>query len=352
MKLMNMKRFGATLLAGALALSLSVPAFADDPPNTTTTITGSYAAITLAVTVPSTGTASINPYGLPVELKSGTDDDEQVDATISGQQIVSAPLLISNQSSVALSVSADVVGVATGDAVLIEDASAVDTEADGAIAKNIAAIFEAFAAPGFEGAVADLEEADINEAFAALDSANAALTAPVLEETEDVESTTTEGTLVLREADDEGIAQDGGMAFIRLSGNVAKNPTEAWATEDGFTATIAFTFEVSEYVGTVELTAAESVAAGSTAKVTVSGLPDSVKVKYDTIVWTSSKTTAVTVANGTKAPAAADNGLVALSALTGTVTGVKSGSTKSVITVEFEGNDGITYRGSVQIKCG
>lgn len=340
MKYMNMKRFGAILLAGVLALSLSVTAFADDV-NTTTTITGEYAATTLAVTVPETGSAVINPYGLPIELKAGSGDDE-VTATISGEQITTgAPLTISNQSAVALAVSATVTGAEVGDAKLVE---ALPTDGDAAALKNVAARFEAFAAPGIDGASA---AEDLVEPFAALKSEDAVLTAAVL-----TDDTTTEGTLVLREGDDEGVAQDGGVAFIRLAGEVTKTPEEAWATTDGFTAAIVFTFEPSEYVGTVQLTAAESVAVGATAKITVSGLPESVKVKYDTIVWSSSKTAAVTVANSTKAPAAADNGLVALSAVTGTVTGVKSGSTKSVITVEFEGSDGITYRGTAQVKCG
>lgn len=55
MKFMNKKRFGSTVMAGALALSLAAPAFAAN--NTSTTITGAYADIPIAVSVPTTGTA-------------------------------------------------------------------------------------------------------------------------------------------------------------------------------------------------------------------------------------------------------------------------------------------------------
>lgn len=347
MKFMNLKRFGAVAMTGALALSLTAPAFATGT-NYTTTITSTYQAITLNVTVPTAAAASINPYGLPVELKNAGGDE--VLATISGEQItLGAPQKISNESSVALAVTAEVTGTVDSNSgvVLIADATAVDTaNTDGDVLKNVAAKFEAFSAPGIDG---NTSADDLSVPFGALKSENAVLTAPVL-----TDAHTTTGTLVLREGDvsdpDAPVAQDGGVAFIRLSGNVAKKPTTAWATTDKFTATIAFTFEPAEYVGTVTVAGAESVAAGATAKLTVSGLPQGVTVKYDSIKWTSSKETYVTVANGTKAPTTGDT--VAENTVTGTVTGVKTSSTKSVITVEFVGSDDITYRGTMEVKCG
>lgn len=360
MKFMNKKRVGTAIMAGALALSLAAPAFAAD---NETVITSEFKAITLNVTVPATGGASINPYGLPVNLTheegSGADKKTVIDGTISGEQItVGAPLMIYNGSTVALAVSAEVTGEAdtNGAVVLIEDATKVDAEETtgdntGKVLKNVAAKFEAFPAPTFEGVANDWEVADKNVAFAALKSEDAVLTAPVLAADADGNGKMTTGTLVLREGDEDGNPQAGSAAFIRLSGSVAKKPSEAWAAADKFTATIAFTFEPSEYTGTVTVAGAESVAAGATAKLTVSGLPDGVKVKYDTIKWTSSKETYVTVANGTKAPASGTT-TVDATALTGTVTGVKTSSTKSVITVEFVGSDDITYRGSMEVKCG
>lgn len=354
MKSMNLKRFGAAALSGAMALSMAAPAFAA---GNQTVITSAFEAITLNVTVPATGTAKINPYGLPVDLKTGED----VDATIKGEQItIGTPLYIINKGTTALAVSAEVTGEATagGGVVLIEDATKVDVaetteDGSGNVLKNVAAKFEAFPAPEVAGAADDITgaSADINVAFAGLKSENAALTAPVLEPAdENAGGTTTTGTLVLREGNAEGDAQVGSAAYIRLSGSVAKKPTEAWATADKFTATIAFTFEPAEYVGSVQLAGNDTVAASATAKLTMSGLPDGVKVKYDTIKVTSSKETYVKAVNSTKAPTAPATDVEA-SAVTVTVSGVKTSSTKSVITVEFVGSDDITYRGTMEVKC-
>lgn len=372
MKFMNMKRFGATLMTGALALSLAAPAFA-----ASTTITGAYEAVDLSVTVSQTGTALINPYGLPVNLTHTEDSEPVVDGTISGEQITTAaPLTIANGSKVALAVSATVTGEEVGDAKLVSDLNAgVTTGENAETPKNIVAKFEAFAAPGIDGGtIADAAttisgsttpdeknakyaaETALNEAFAALKSENAVLTAPVLTDASDAT-----GTLVLREGDDDGVAQYGGVAFFRLSGQVQKNPTTAWSEgdstaspavdADGFTATIAFTFEPSEYVGTVELSAVESVAVGGTAKINVT-MPTGVKAEYNTIKWTSSKTANVTVVDSSKKVAGVSGAADTADSVVGTVSGVKAGSTKSVITVEFKGTDGITYRGTTEVKCG
>ena len=63
MKFLNKKRVASAALAGALALSMAAPAFASQ-----SVITGNYKEIRLAVTVPTTGKAVINPYGLPIAL--------------------------------------------------------------------------------------------------------------------------------------------------------------------------------------------------------------------------------------------------------------------------------------------
>lgn len=104
MKFMNLKRFGATVMAGVLALSMAVPAFAaDNTPAGQVTITGSYQDIEIAVSVPTTGTAQINPYGLPVDF---TLSDTITKLSISGEQITTAPLSIRNQGTTKLSVNA------------------------------------------------------------------------------------------------------------------------------------------------------------------------------------------------------------------------------------------------------
>lgn len=351
MKSINMKRLCTLILAGVLALSLAAPAFAAD-----TVITGGYEEVDLDVTISETGKAIVNPYGLPVDLKAS--DDTTIQATITKEQVTTAaPLTIVNASAVALSVSAKVTGTETGDAKLVPalDANVTETSTP----KNIVARLEVFAAPGIVGADFDAIEgsdatakdaalAKLNKAFAALKSDDAPLTAPVL-----TTASISEGELILR-AGKDGAAQDGSVAFFRLAGEVVKNPTTDWAEAsgpvagDGFTATIAFTFEPSEYVGTVELKAPASVGAGSTATVTVD-MPAGVKAVYDTIKWESSAPANVTVADATTAPA---EGATDVTAVSGTLTGAKAGNTAATITLEFEGDDGIIYRGTAQVKCG
>ena len=128
MKFMNLKRFGATVMAGVLALSMAVPAFAaDTTPAGQVTITGKYEDIPISVSVPTTGTAQINPYGLPVDF---TLSDTITKLSISGEQITTAPLSIRNQGATKLSVNAtlavDTSG--TGNGVSVKKADLTATE--------------------------------------------------------------------------------------------------------------------------------------------------------------------------------------------------------------------------------
>lgn len=108
---MKIKQTLSLALAGALSLALAAPAFAaDDAPNTTTTITGTYQAITIDVTVPETGTVVVNPYGLPVSFTKSDDTEVK----ITGQQITTAPMAIRNNTDLDLTVSVTVTGTAKG----------------------------------------------------------------------------------------------------------------------------------------------------------------------------------------------------------------------------------------------
>lgn len=103
MKFMNMKRFASLVMASVLALSLAIPAFAADAPAGQVVISGSYEDIPISVSVPTTGTAQINPYGLPVEFALS---DTITKVSVSGEQITSVPLSIRNQGATKLSVNA------------------------------------------------------------------------------------------------------------------------------------------------------------------------------------------------------------------------------------------------------
>lgn len=321
MKFMNMKRFASTAMAGALALSLAVPAFAAGGQ---TVIAGTYEAIDLSVTVPATGKAIINPYGLPYKLNA--------DNSVSGQQITTAaPLLIQNKSAVALVVTANLKGEASTGVTLEDNTASTDytIETD----KKLRVEFQAFEADGVDTNNATDMDVLIPK-FIALEDGDAALKGDVTTTAGDAT-----GNLVLREGKD-GELQNGGAAFIRLSGEVAKKAE--WATTDTFTATVAFTFEPGAYsksageidAGSVDL--ANFAAANSPATLSLTpALPTGVTAT--STEWTSSDEACVKVTKNT-----ADANKASL-------THVAAGSAK--ITVTIEGSDGVTYITSVDVTA-
>lgn len=127
MKFMNMKRFASLVMASVLALSLAIPAFAADAPAGQVVISGKYEDIPISVSVPTTGTAQINPYGLPVEFALS---DTITKVSVSGDQITSAPLSIRNQGATKLSVNATLAVDTTGtdNGVIVKEADLTNTQ--------------------------------------------------------------------------------------------------------------------------------------------------------------------------------------------------------------------------------
>lgn len=258
MKFMNMKRFASTVMAGVLTLSLATPALAAE--KNTTNIAGTYTPITLAVTVPSTGKAIINPYGLPYTL-SETD-------SISGQQITTgAPLTVQNRSSVALSVSAKITGeVPTGSGFAFDTSAPADTVTD----KKGYVLFQMF--PAMNLTEANLEDTSILiGGFAQLKDEDALPATAAVVGTTAVDVT---DILTLREGKD-GELQKGGAAYFRLAGNVAKKAD--WQTTDTFSVKVAFSFEPTEFVknaGTLAATNSGDVSQIGVTATTVKLTPD------------------------------------------------------------------------------
>lgn len=322
MKFLNKKRIASAALAGALALSMAAPAFA-----TNTTITGNYNEIKLSVTVPSTGKAIINPYGLPYTLG---------ESTISGEQITTgAALTIQNKSAVGLKVGAKITTTPTN-GVTIDTSKMTDPSTENT--KRLYVAFEAFPADSIAGDAA-ADTAVLNAAFAALKSEDAVLTV-ALDSTQEVTAAKASGKddLVLREANADGELQKGGAAFFRLAGQAAQGAT--WAKEDGFTAAIAFTFTPTAYTkpaGTLT-TAAQSLDTTTTTTTTATlalNLPDKVTAKK--VEWVSAKPTQVEVVDATTGLGTAS---VAIKA---NITAKATTSSAVKITVNITGSDGIIY---------
>lgn len=228
---MKGKKLLSLALSGVLAASLAIPAFA-----TSTNITGAYEDIEIAVLVPTTGTAQINPYGLPVKLTTANK-------SIVNEQIVTKPLAIANKSEVDLAVSASVVATANGDLKFVEAAPLAGDTSKSAFVylqmKPERTLLESALnteKTGFTDTVLDTAAAAWKQAY----NADKDL---VLNGRE--AGSSKENMVFLKKASTTGgnvtIAQGGGAMF-RLSGSVVSNPREAWTESDGFNATVAFTF--------------------------------------------------------------------------------------------------------------
>lgn len=360
MKFMNMKRFGAVAMAGALTLSLAAPAFAaTSTPAGQVVISGTYEDIPISVSVPTTGTAQINPYGLPIDF---TLSDTITKVSISGEQITSAPLSIRNQGTTKLAVNAtlavDTSGTNNGVSVEKTDLTAAKDGKQINLALQVAGLNDA------KYAVSSLDttlEDNIIKAFA--DSAT--WTSAKTLKAEDTAAGTALADATVAKSSSAlaalGAATVGAgdlvtygrdsIAVFRLTGKVNETPQkikaagssdkidDPWTTNDKFSATVVFKFKpYKEATLTLSATATSIAASGAsnTAVVTATfGAGDTglTVTKYD---WTSGTTaTAGCTAGGTAA------------ATTTTVTGAAAGTTeiKCVATL----SDGTTKEATINI---
>lgn len=262
----NMKqRVISGAMAGVLAVSLAVPAFAAGK---STKVTGTYKDIPISVVVPTTGTVTINPYGLPVNVEKS--DGKLV--AFSGQQITSAPMAIKNQGSVSLAVGASVTGaLKTGSTMTLAAATTKgDSSASPAVpAATTKTAFVKLQVAGLSGntwkvadddALADkiIEEAAKNATW------TAAQDGPVVElgKTNNSDPDTPLATLLPAVMDPttgefstyNGTTSGSSIALFRLSGDCVTAPkkgtgdaatADPWTSKDGFDTTIAFTFTPS-----------------------------------------------------------------------------------------------------------
>lgn len=320
MKFMNMKRFGATVMAGALALSLAVPAFAA---GNTTVIEGTYQDIPIAVQVPTAGTAQINPYGLPVSITKG--DKTKVD--IVGQQITSRPMSIKNQGTIPLAVDATLAVEPKGDAEIGVAASGTFTPTGKTmqVMLEVAGLNDrALALPSDDKTLEDLlidrfvndsswSNAEELEAPAAPKGTKFAAITPA--------SDTELAELGAATVDGKDITYGPkSIALVRLTGTLLEAPTKTdggntvadpWKETDGFTANVVFTFKPADKIR-ITVTAPTAAGAGATlsanpssawegTEVTLTSTPPSANpthVPTYSVVGTADATKVVTVTNG------------------------------------------------------
>lgn len=250
------KRVLSGIIATASAVSMVLPVFAAGT-NTNTEITGTYSAPEIAVTVPPTGTAVINPYGLGMEVPTRANAD--VKKTVVGQ-IATAPLFIANESSLKLSVGASVVGEIVsrgeGDTSIPLKFAATTTKGVGSDPNE-----EGYVAPATAKSVyVTLQVA--NSTVATTDADPDTLFDAVLDKyildaswTEAAKKELVVGT---REVKGEDLAtlevptldtdgsvtnyKSGSVVMFRLTGDCTEAPKVAWDDKDSFKVNVAFTF--------------------------------------------------------------------------------------------------------------
>jgi hypothetical protein len=231
-----MKKIGSVALAGAMAASLAIPAFAANQ----TTLTGTYSEPEIAVTVPDTGTIAINPYGLPV-----TFDTSDGTVSVKNQQITTAPLNIRNEGNLSdLDAYVTVTSKASsGSGVKFYD---VSWDATKITDKSIHLTLEGKASTLAGYSIDDDVEDKLITEFAdqTIWTAGSGYYKIELDANGAVTARTQIATL--KALDTDGKYQAGSIAQIRLTGKLAEDPKDsAWSTKDGFTTTIAFTFKPS-----------------------------------------------------------------------------------------------------------
>ncbi len=206
---MSMKKIVSAAMALAMAASLTVPAFA--AANNTTDITGTTQAPTIAVTVPATGAVTVNPYKMEVTVDSNQVTD----------QIISAPMYVTNTSDVPLVFDVTVTGKKEGNAIF--STTPIGTKV---VTTNSVFMYAEFGA-------ATANDGSGDPTWAAAYDSKATNQVAISER-----STT-------RKAVVELAATDGSTAnylAFKLAGDASSQPTTAWSSADKVGATIAFTF--------------------------------------------------------------------------------------------------------------
>jgi hypothetical protein len=225
------KKILSLALASATVASLAAPAFAAD---NSTVITAAYEEISIDVTVSPTGTATINPYGLPIKFTKS--DGSTKTAAVEGEAIVTTPLSIKNNSESKLKVSATVTTV-NGKNSGIEFVSAAPASTVTSKQAFVQLQLKKSAKTGTAGNTLEDLLADEFVTAATWTTPDGAVTLS----TDD--PVTGKDLVTLEKYDSNNGYVANSIALFRLGGKVVEDPDEAWTTKDTFTTTIAFTFK-------------------------------------------------------------------------------------------------------------
>lgn len=342
MKFMNMKRFASVVMAGVMTLSLATSAFAADPPANTTVVTGTYKEIPIAVQVPTTGAAQINPYKLPVSVSAG--EEKTVD--LAGQQITTKPMSIKNQGAVKLDVNATLAVIPKGDVAI---AAAKDTGKTMKVSLEVAKLDDTTLAVASDNE--NLENM-LTTKFADKDTWTGATTlgAPaVAKGTTTVTPAKSNAAMAILGAATVGAESitygKDSIALFRLVGDLAAEPEKAdhsedpWKDTDGFEATIVFKFTPHETVGaSVDLdNTTLTIASGGTGTLTATFDPGETTLTVTKYEWTSDNAAATVARGGTATSTSA------------TITNASTGSANITVTATLSDNS--TVSATCAVTC-
>jgi hypothetical protein len=226
------KKVLSLAMATAMAASMALPTFAAN----STVVTAAYQEIEIAVTVPDTGTAIINPYGLPVDVQKS----DKTKVQISGEPITTQPLYIANNGTIALKAGAKVT-VTNGKSSGIKFVSALNTTANTDKEIKLSLDMVSSTVTGKPSETKVVSDAVIDE-FVKSTTWSSPATAAITTDTSGVISGAMgdDDVVTLKALDADGSYQKNSLALVRLSGEV--NKAAEWSTKDTFNATIAFTF--------------------------------------------------------------------------------------------------------------
>lgn len=265
---MKSKKLLSLGLSLVMSLSLAVPAFAAN--DNTTEISGTYKDVVIDVDVPATGAAFINPYGLDLKVpQDATDSGNTNEATITGQQIVSAPMALKNKTAMDLSVSATVTGTITPITVpdgetaptLMKFATSTTKGSGGspdspdyvapATGKSAFVYFQAKQAADTSGTPANIAAEYAAWGASAFNADTDVIVA--------AKAVAKENIMTLRAAavDNTGAFtafKAGSIGMFRLTGDCTSGAKANWTEKDKFTTTVAFTFTpatITKYAVTI-----------------------------------------------------------------------------------------------------
>lgn len=353
MKFMNLKRFASTVMAGVLTLSLAVPAFAaSTQPANSTVITGGYDEIPISVEVPTTGTAQINPYGLPVEVTLSTGGT----VSLTGQKITTQPLSVKNQGSVKLDMDASLLVIPKGDVAIAANKDTgktikVDLEVAAMNDDELAVLSDNERLPDLLiqkfADDANWENATTLAAPAVAKSATTG-TASKSTDTGNTSPMAILGAATVNAGAGTTTYAADSIALFRLTGDLAQEPVtgtapnttdDPWKAADGFTATIVFKFTphitVPASVSLNKSTA--NIANGASEPLTATFAAGESGLTLTSCTWSSSATGVATVTgSGTNNT-------------TGTVTWASAGS--ATITCTATLSDGSTVKATCNVTC-